>query len=137
MASAGRLLERVREVRGQSERNTEDVVKSFLLALGHEERAVTFQRGRIDIHVGLPDGGTHMVVEVKRNLQKRLDEARRQGFDYANQVDAMLVVLTDADHYEVYDRTSGSNYDAMLAGRFRLTGFSAADAATLRLISPL
>jgi hypothetical protein len=137
LPDAERLLQRIGEVRGQPERNMEDVVKDFLVELGHPPGAITFQVGRIDIKVASPAGGTHMVVEVKRDLTRSRDEARRQGFDYAMQVDARLVVLSDADRYEVYDRAKGGSYEAMRVGGFQLTRFTEADAAVLDSLRPL
>lgn len=56
----------------------------------------------------------------------------RIGFEaagYAGQAGASLVVLTDADIYEIYDRRRGHDYDSMLLGRFSLTQFVPADSA--------
>jgi len=136
VTNAGWLLDRVQHVAGQPERNTEDVVKAFLLALGHDEATVSFQRGRIDISVANRTGGTHMVVEVKRDLRSPR-EARRQAFDYALETDARIVVLTDADRYEVYDRKRGGGYDAMLAGSFSLASLTSDDCRVVALLRPM
>jgi hypothetical protein len=38
--------------------------------------------------------------------------------DYASQTGALIVVVTDGDRFEIYDRRKGLHYDAMLCGAF-------------------
>jgi hypothetical protein len=131
------LLRRIREVGGKPERNVEDVVKFFLTQLGHVERNIVFQIGRVDVLLSGAQGEALAVVEVKRALDsKTIDRARRQAFDYANQVGARLVIITDADVYVVYDRDRGTSYDSMNCGKFQLTRFSSEDEALLDLLRP-
>src|SRR5688572_24915018 len=129
---------RIREIRGLPERDMDDLVKRFFICLGHEERRVLFQVGRLDVRLDGADGKPLIVVEVKRSLDSRAayDDARRKGFDYAGRVGAPWVVLSDADQYEIYDRRVAGDYDAMFCGRFRLTQFQERDIKVLDLLRP-
>lgn len=129
-----KLLERVRAVRDGSERDKEDVVKTFLVKLGHREEDIRFRKGRVDIQVSAPNGGVLAVVEVKRSLLDQRDQARRQAFDYAMMTGAPLVVLTDADEYEVYDRREGLTHESTYRGSFSLTNFRRGDGDVLKLL---
>jgi hypothetical protein len=55
------------------------------------------------------------------------DEAQRQGMDYAARTGAPIVILTDGDRFELFDRTKGLDYEAMFVGAFQLTRFREAD----------
>jgi predicted type IV restriction endonuclease len=114
----------------------EDLVKDLFLRLGHDAARVIFQVGRIDIAIRDAVGRSHMVVEVKRSLtaSKDRDAALRQGFDYAARTGARFVVITDADAFEIYDRTAGLDHAGMLRGKFRLTAFRPEDATILDLL---
>jgi hypothetical protein len=135
------LLARIRQVQvpGTPERNMEDVVKAFLLLLGHSESTIMFQVGHIDVRVNDDKGKCLIVMEVKRSLLSAATrkDALRKGFDYAHRVGAPLVVITDADNYEVYDqRRGGMDYDSKLCGRFQLTQFAEADRLVMDLLRP-
>jgi hypothetical protein len=54
--------------------------------------------------------------------------------DYACQTGAALLVITDADRYEVYDRRRGMDFESMICGRFQLTKFDTASEAVLDLL---
>ena len=83
-------------------------------------------------------GRTAMVIEVKRSLGSapQRDDALRKGFDYAGRNGARYVVITDADRFEIYDRTRGLDHASMLCAKFRLTDFRESDAAALDLLRP-
>ena len=132
------LLARIRQVQGMPERNMEDVVKAFLISLGHPESAIRFQVGHVDVRVDDEHGKGRIVVEVKRSLlvEKVRQDALRQGFDYASRHGAPLVVVTDADIYEVYDRSRGMDYASMRCGKFQLTRFTAADGLVMDKLRP-
>jgi len=136
--NAESLLARIRQVQGMPERNMEDVVKAFLLQLGHAESAVAFQVGHVDVRVNDEQGMGRIVVEVKRTLLNETTrrDAVRKGFDYAGRVGAPLVVITDADIYEVYDQRRGIDYASRYCGRFQLTRFNHADGTVLNLLRP-
>jgi hypothetical protein len=136
--NAESLLARIRQVRGMPERNMEDVVKAFLIALGHREQAISFQIGHVDVRVDDERGNGRIVVEVKRSLliEKARQDALRKGFDYSSRHGAPMVVITDADIYEVYDRNRGIDYDKMCCGRFQLTRFANEDRLVMDLLRP-
>ncbi len=56
--------------------------------------------------------------------------------DYADQTGAPMLVVTDADRYEIYDRRRGLDFDTMLCGRFQLTQFEPAAGPVLDLLRP-
>lgn len=132
------LITRIRSLAGLPERNHEDVVKELLLRLGFDASEIVFQKGRIDLCVLTQDRKTAAVFEVKRTIAVESERAgaRRQGMDYASQTGAMIIVVTDGDRFEIYDRRKGHDYDAMLCGAFRLTAFHDTDAMTLDLLRP-
>jgi hypothetical protein len=135
---AEELVSRIRSVVGLPERNHEDVVKEFLLRLGYDSGSIVFQQGRIDLCVLTHDRRAAAIFEVKRTIavESERANARRQGMDYAMQSGALIVVVTDGDRYEVYDRRKGHDYDAMLCGKFQLTAFREHEAGTLDLLRP-
>lgn len=135
---AGEFLERIRSLVGLPERNHEDVVKELLVRLGHDNASIVFQRGRIDLCVLTKDRKTAAVFEVKRTIvvESERAAARRQGMDYAGQTGAIIVVITDGDRYEVYDRRKGHDYDAMQCGKFQLTAFRHTDTSALDVLRP-
>jgi hypothetical protein len=131
------LLARIRLLPGLPERNHEDAVKDLLIRLGHGVSEIVFQVGRIDISVINRDKKSVAVIEVKRSIAKEseLARARRQGMDYAGQKGAAVVVVTDGDRYEIYDRRK-LDYDAMFCGRFQLSAFQQEDCSALDLLRP-
>lgn len=135
---AAALVERIRSLVGLPERNHEDVVKDLLLRLGFGASAIVFQRGRIDLCVLAEDRRTAAVFEVKRTIAVESERAaaRRQGMDYAGQTGALMVVITDGDRYEIYDRRRGHDYETMLCGRFQITSFRGSDVPALDLLRP-
>jgi hypothetical protein len=132
------LFDRIRSLAGLPERNHEDVVRELLVRLGFEATAIVFQRNRIDVCVLGRSRKPVAVFEVKRTIAMEAERAaaRRQGMDYAGQTGAVVVVVTDGDRYEVYDRRKSLDYDAMLCGRFRLTDFRPEDSKVLDLLRP-
>jgi hypothetical protein len=136
ISDAAAFIERIRSLAGLPERNHEDVVKEFLTRLGHDPSAIVFQKGRIDVSVLTQDRKTAAVFEVKRTIAVESERVggRRQGMDYAGQTGAPIVVVTDGDRYEVYDRRRGHDYDAMLSGKFQLTAFRESDSSVLNLL---
>lgn len=135
---ASEYLERIVSSRGLPERNMEDLVKELLVRLGHKPASVVFQVGRIDVLVVGGDGKPKFVVEVKTSLRSRTDRdsALRQAFDYASRNGAPIVVITDSDAYEIYDRRAGLDHASMLKAKFRLTEFRAVDEGGLDLLRP-
>jgi hypothetical protein len=135
---ASEYLERLKSSRGLPERNMEDLVKELLVRLGHTPASVVFQIGHIDVLVRSGDGKPRFVIEVKTTLRSKpdRDSALRQAFDYASRNGAPLVVITDADAYEIYDRQAGLDHASMLRAKFRLTAFHETDRAGLDILKP-
>lgn len=135
---ASEYLDRVKKSRGLPERNMEDLVKELLVRLGHPPASIVFQIGHIDVLVRSDDGKPRFVVEVKTSLRSKpdRDSALRQAFDYANRNGAPIVIITDADLYEVYDRQAGLDHVSMLRTRFQLTAFRETDKVGLDFLKP-
>jgi hypothetical protein len=97
-----------------------------------------FQIGHIDVLVRGGDGKPRFAIEVKTNLRAKpdRDSALRQAFDYAGRNGAPMVVITDADAYEIYDRRAGLDHASMLRAKFRLTAFTEGDEAGLDMLRP-
>ncbi len=131
-------LARLKSSRGLPERNMEDLVKELFVAIGYSPGSVIFQVGRIDVLVQDASGAPRFVVEVKASLRSKADrdQALRQAFDYAGRNGAPMVVITDADHYEIYDRRAGLDHASMLQAVFKLTAFTADDLVKLDLLRP-
>jgi hypothetical protein len=121
------FLAHIKSISGQPERNMEDAVKDFLLRLGHDKSRIRFQIGHIDVSVDGKQGKPLFVYEVKRSLlnPSARDDALRKGFDYAGRVGARYVVITDADRYEMFDRTLGLDHSSMRCASFQLTALTA------------
>jgi hypothetical protein len=132
------LITRIHSLASLPERNHEDVVKELLLRLGFDASEIVFQKGRIDLCVLTQDRKTAAIFEVKRTIAVESERtgARRQGMDYASQTGALIIVVTDGDRFDIYDRRKGHDYDAMLCGSFKLTAFRDTDAKTLDLLRP-
>jgi len=47
-----------------------------------------------------------------------------------------MLVITDADRYEIYDRRRGMDFDTMFCGRFQLTHFDPDTSPVLDLLRP-
>jgi len=56
--------------------------------------------------------------------------------DYSAQTGAPMLVITDADRYEIYDRRRGMDFDTMFCGRFQLTHFDPDTSPVLDLLRP-
>jgi hypothetical protein len=116
----------------------EDVVKDLLIRLGHPINLIVFQRGRIDLSLQDGSGKVAIVFEVKGSIASEPERAagRRQAMDYACQTGAPVLVIADADRYELYDRRRGFEFDTMFCGRFQLTQFDPTAAPVLDLLRP-
>ncbi len=132
------FLAHIKSIVGQPERNMEDAVKQFLILLGHQHSRIRFQVGRIDVSVDGKKGTPLFVFEVKRTLMNpsMRDDALRKGFDYAGRVGARYVVITDADRYEMYDRTRGLDHASMKCAMFQLTALTADCLPQIDLLKP-
>lgn len=136
--NAETFLKRIQSIIGLPERNHEDIVKEFLIRNGFDDASIIFQLGRIDLCIIGSNRKAFAVFEVKCNIAIKTEktDALRKGIDYANQTGALIVVLTDGDRYEIYDRRRGHDYDSMICGKFQLTAFREADVSILQLLQP-
>jgi hypothetical protein len=135
---ADSLIARIKLLAGVPERNHEDAVKDLLIRLGHKIEQIFFQVGRIDVSLVNQAKKTVAVIEVKRSIAAEKDrmDARRQGMDYAGRTGAAMVVITDGDRYEIYDRRKLDDYNSMFCGRFQLSVFRQPDCPILDLLRP-
>jgi hypothetical protein len=133
---ADALINRIKSVIGQPERNMEDVVKELLVRLGHPPNRIVFQRGRVDLILQDGSGKPAFVFEVKRSIASESERAKalRQALDYANQTGAQFIVITDADRYTIYDRHRRYDFGSQFCGSFQLTHFYASSEAVLDLL---
>jgi hypothetical protein len=95
-------------------------------------------RPAVDVLVRSGDGKPSFVIEVKTTLRSKTDRdsALRQAFDYASRNGAPIVIITDADAYEIYDRRAGLDHASMLRAKFRLTAFREEDRGGLDFLKP-
>jgi hypothetical protein len=134
---AAAFLRRVTAIRGLPERNMEDLVKQFFMLLGHSEHSICFQIGHVDLKITTPSGCTSIIIEVKRKLNPMTHRAAvDQAFVYATRNSAKLVVISDADTYEIYNRSIGECREDMFVGRFQLTQFHSEDEEILDALRP-
>lgn len=136
IANAKELLHQIETQWASSERNHEQWVRDMLVGLGHEPTDIEYRVGHIDV---LLRASKPIVFEVKRSLSRPSEHASalRQGFDYAARSSATLVVVTDGDRYEVFDRARrGTTYEHWHVGSFRLSRFHEQDAAVLGRLRP-
>lgn len=131
-------LSRIKAIANLPERNHEDVVKELLLLLGFDSAMVVFQVGRIDVCILHLARRPLCIFEVKRSIAKisKRDGALRQAMDYAHKTGTEIVVVTDGDRYEIYDRRKGRDYQSMRCGKFQLTDFRDDDTKYLDMIRP-
>lgn len=132
------LIDRIRSLAGLPERNHEDVVRELLIRLGHAPKSVVFQVGHIDVCVKGKDGQHQTIFEVKKSIASESSRANalRQANDYANRTGAELFVITDGDHFVIYDRRRGRSYGEMKIGEFRLLAFRKQDEPLLNQLRP-
>ena len=111
----------------------EQLVHELLIALGHSPESVVFQLGYIDVMLRDDAGEPRLVVEVKTTIEREAarEAAFRQARDYAAKVGAERFVVTDADRYEIYERS-----DDRRLGGFTLSDFRAGDERALDLLRP-
>ena len=130
------FINRIKSIVDQSERDKEDAVKELLVRLKHPPDRIFFQPGRVDLILKDSSGKSEFVFEVKKSIASASERAKaqRQAVDYANRTGAKIMVITDADRYDIYDRRRGWEFNSMFCGSFQLTKFDAASAPVLDLL---
>ena len=105
------------------ERAHESLVETFYELLGFSKYTeIKHRQGRIDISITV-DNRIVIVNKVKKDwdLSWHNRKALLQAYNYAFEVGALYVVLTNGDYYAIFDKRQGHSYDSQLVGEFRLT----------------
>ncbi len=105
------------------ERAHESLVESFYEQLGYVRFTdIKYRQGRIDISI-LIDSIILIVNEVKKewNLTYKRNDVRKQAFNYAYEVGAKHVVITNGDYYAFFNRRKGYSIESNLEKEFWLT----------------
>ena len=128
----------LKSLHDHSERDNEALVKDFLEYCGYVfAEDFTYRLGFIDIGI-VKDDKCVAVVEVKKewSSEKLLVASQKQAFSYALEHGARFVIITNSDHYFIYDRSlPGLSFDDYLLGKFQLTDISSED--EIRIIQKL
>jgi hypothetical protein len=130
-------------VRAFRERGEEEkrqlVAQLFFEILGYKRARVRSEHKHNDVRVHDRRDQPWLVVEVKALLESERVRraARRQGFDYAHRLGMRLVVISDGDFYEIFDRCAGQRlrYDEMRQGSFHLSALRSRDSDLLSLLA--
>jgi len=123
--------------RAFTEGKKEGLVVFLFNMLGYGPHPPNYENDDFAVHAIGPSARKIMVYRVKPSVlaATNVRQARFEAFGHAMDVGAQLVVVTDGDTYEVYDRTKGLDYESTLRGTFQLTSFNLKD--DLRLLDLL
>lgn len=130
----------VRDFRDRGEEEKRQLVAQFFYeVLGYKRARVRSEHKHNDVRVHDRRDQPWLVVEVKPLLEteRHRRAARRQGFDYAHRLGMRLVVISDGDFYEIFDRCAGQRlrYDEMRQGSFHLGALRSRDSDLLSLLA--
>ncbi len=124
--------------RGEEEKR-QLVAQFFHEVLGYRRPRIRSEHKHNDVQLYDRRDQPWLVVEVKALLASERDRraARRQGFDYAHRHGMRIVVISDGDFYEVFDRCAGQRlrYDEMRQGSFHLSSLRSRDSDLLSLLA--
>ncbi len=125
------VIEQVEHLRADQthlEREHEDTVTHLFEKLGYSRgHEIKFQRGRVDITiVEAGSSSVGIVIEVKRDwsLSKKNIRYVKQAHNYALELGAPWVILTNGNRYIVYDRRRGLSVEDQFHSEFELTNLS-------------
>lgn len=114
---------------GHQERDHEDLVASFFVALDYKRTEdIRFRRGRVDI--GISDGDQALItIEAKADwsLSAQNKDYISQAFNYSLETGTRWVIVTNGDRYLLFDRDQGRTYDEHLPADFQLTSLAGGD----------
>lgn len=117
-------IEVLRADGGHQERAHESLVEDFLVALGYQKHVdIQYRKGRIDLSL-FENGKPLLILEVKRDwgLTSYADRgALQQVYNYAHEVGARYVAITNGDYYLLCDRLHGLTYEDNKIAEFRLS----------------
>jgi hypothetical protein len=130
----------VREFRDRGEEEKRHLVAQFFYAiLGYKRARVRSEHKHNDVRVNDRRDQPWLVVEVKPLLvaERERRAARRQAFDYAHRHGMRFVVISDADFYEIYDRSAMQRlrYDEMCQGALKLSALRDRDSDLLQILA--
>jgi hypothetical protein len=130
----------VRDFRDRGEEEKRQLVAQFFYeVLGYKRARVRSEHKHNDVRVHDRRDQPWLVVEVKPLLEteRHRRAARRQGFDYAHRLGMRLVVISDGDFYEIFDRCAGQclRYDEMRQGSFHLSALRLRDFDLVSLLA--
>jgi len=124
-----REIETLRQDADHQERDHEDLVASFFVALGYQRTVdIRFRRGRVDIQIS--SGGQALItIEAKADwtLSPQNKDYVRQAFNYSHETGTRYVIVTNGDRYLLFDRDRGRTYDDHLVADFQLTSLQRDD----------
>ncbi|HUQ70667.1 MAG TPA: type I restriction enzyme HsdR N-terminal domain-containing protein [Planctomycetaceae bacterium] len=130
----------VRDFRDRGEEEKRQLVAQFFYEiLGYKRARVRSEHKHNDVRVHDRRNQPWLVVEVKPLLEAERHKraARRQGFDYAHRLGMRLVVISDGDFYEIFDRSAGQRlrYDEMRQGSFHISALRSRDSDLISLLA--
>jgi len=115
------------------------IVRLFRDILGYPNSRVLSEIEQNDVRILDRKRNPWLVIEVKKSLSNDSERqsARRQGFDYAHEHGMRYVVISDGDHYEIYDRFAGERlrYSEMRVGTFLMSSLKSRDHDLLALLA--
>jgi len=118
-------IEKLKRDAEHKERAHESLVESFYELLGFEKYTdIKHRQGRIDIVVEY-ENRKIIVNEVKKDwhLSWKDKKTLSQAYNYAHEIGARYVVLTNGDYYAIFDRQKGHSYESQFVGDFKLSEF--------------
>jgi hypothetical protein len=130
-------IKRLKEDHEHKERAHESLVQDYYELMGYSKfEEIKFQIGRIDVCIKV-NNKPAIVTEVKRDwkLSKSHAEVVEQAYNYANEVGATLIVITNGNYYAIYNRQNGFSYDENFIGEFTLTEITEDKLNLMRLLS--
>lgn len=116
-------INRLKKDSDHKERAHESLVESFYELLGYKKiEDIKYRQGRIDIKI-VKNNKTVLVNEVKQSWDLNINsqETVRQAYNYAQEVGARYVAITNGDYYGLFDRKKGLSYKSNLIGDFQLS----------------
>ena len=119
------------------ERAHESLVQDYYELMGYSKfEEIKYQIGRIDVCIKVNNKPV-IVTEVKKDwkLSKSHTNVVNQAYNYANEVGATLIVITNGNYYAIYNRQNGFSYVENFVGEFTLTKITEDKLNLIRLLS--
>ena len=123
-----------------SEKDNENLVAKFYETLGYESpNEIKFRPGHVDVLIENEEG-PYIVNEIKKNwgLNRKTQKgmkAVKQGFGYALENGASLIVITNSDYFAIYNRRQpGTRIDQYFTHEFHLSKLKEEDCRVIEEI---